>query len=140
MLNSAHAIARSRGRLLELSTTVHEQAQSNRTWNICNFVVLGLSLDIPLFCVLLCHGVPNTDNNDHTDLRNLWYWRRWKKESSLILWLHKQKKMERKNWIYMKVIGKANLGHQCYKEMTFSFGDHTILSRNVTRGTLKIPW
>ena len=38
-------------RRLALSTTVHEQARSNRACNICNFVVFALSLGIRYFCI-----------------------------------------------------------------------------------------
>jgi hypothetical protein len=50
MLNSAWAGARGRGRWLALSSTVHEQAQSNRACNIFNFVVLGF---LQGFCICL---------------------------------------------------------------------------------------
>jgi hypothetical protein len=41
MLNSALTGARGRGRQLASTTTVHEQAKSNRACNIFNFAVLG---------------------------------------------------------------------------------------------------
>ena len=40
-LASVTSVAKGRGRQLALSTTVLEQAQSNRACTICNFVVLG---------------------------------------------------------------------------------------------------
>jgi hypothetical protein len=48
MLNSSLASDRERGRLA-LSSTVHEQAQSNRAYNIVNFAVLGF---LKGFCFL----------------------------------------------------------------------------------------
>jgi hypothetical protein len=41
MLNSAKAGARGRGRWFALDSTVYEQAQSNRAFNIFNFALLG---------------------------------------------------------------------------------------------------
>jgi hypothetical protein len=53
MFNSASSGAMGHGRYYAITTTVHEQAPSNRARNICNFAVLGFLFGF-FFSLFLC--------------------------------------------------------------------------------------